>query len=159
MSHSVDERYAVYAENPSKARKAHECDACDEPIRPGDTYTRVRWIFDGTADGVKRCARCQFLHEFLRSHGDSDMWPAERLDCGEEYEEHWGHEPAPYIAALAFWRQGDPLPAIYPCSQWERRWLQQTACFSYWRNSGHEQCSKRAIPNNHSHVSACTEAS
>lgn len=115
MSHSVDERYAVYDERPSKARKPHECDACDEPIRAGDTYTRVRWIFDGSANGVKRCARCQFLHEFLRSHGDGDMWPAERLDCGEEYEEHWGREPAPYIAALAFWRPGDPLPCVNAC--------------------------------------------
>lgn len=102
MSHSIDETYDVYNETSRIARKEHVCAACKETIRIGDRYAIVGIVFDGEAESVKRCLRCQEIHEHLRKLGAYEMWPAERLDCGEEYKEHWGHEPPPEIAALAF---------------------------------------------------------
>lgn len=103
MSHYAEERYDVYDETFPRARKAHECDACELPIRPGDKYARVSTVFDGSAETVKRCLRCQGIHEHLRKLGsDHDMWPAEKLDCGEDYEDHWDGPPPPEIAELAF---------------------------------------------------------
>ena len=116
MSHSAEERYAVYNENRQTARKPHTCDACGITIPKGGRYCRVTWVFDGSAGGVKRCLACQYTHEHLRALGEPDgMWPDEELDCGESYEEHWGETPD-VIAALAFWRYGDPLPAHEECA-------------------------------------------
>ncbi len=105
MSHVADERYTVYQEVTRRAIKPHKCDACDEPISKGHRYYVVTWVFDGSADGVKRCLRCQRIHEHLRTLGQDSwdhMWPDEMLNCGEEYTEHWGVEPPADIAALAF---------------------------------------------------------
>ncbi len=137
MSHCVDESYDVYAESRTTARKSHECDACDGPIAPGDIYYRIRWVFEGSADGVKRCIRCQFIHEHLRGLGDGDMWPAEKLDCGEEYEQHWGRKPPPAIAELAFWRPGDPLPCIEPCGVLRGYGSEQC---QYWGTKANARC-------------------
>lgn len=118
MSHSVDEAYDVYLEQRVTARKQHECDCvfCFDPIRPGDAYWRVSTVFDGTAETIKRCIRCQLLHEHLRGLCESgEQWPDERLNCGLTYESEWGPVP-PVIAALAFWRPGDPLPALNECT-------------------------------------------
>jgi hypothetical protein len=109
MSHEIDGYYAVYDETPRRAAKEHRCSACRETIAKGETYTVVNIVQEGTAETVKRCSRCQAIHEHLRVLSP-DMWPAERLDCGEEYREHWGKEPPEHIAALAFWRPGDPTP-------------------------------------------------
>lgn len=109
MSHSVDEYYSVYRETEHKARKAHVCCACDEAIPPGAKYTDVFLVFDGDIDSLKRCARCQAIHEHLRNLDPGEMWPAERLDCGEEYRQHWGHEPPLEIARLAFLLPGESL--------------------------------------------------
>jgi hypothetical protein len=110
MSHYCEEVYEVYNEIHPIARKPHTCAACKESISPGQRYTRCFILFDGDAETVIRCSRCQTIHEHLRKLGDGDMWPAEKLDCGQEYLEHWGKEAPPEIAALAFWRPGDPLP-------------------------------------------------
>ncbi len=118
MSRYADEQYSVYDEQLRSAAKAHECAACGLPIRKGDRYTSVHLAFDGRAETIKRCARCQFLHEHLRSLSD-DMWPDERLDCGESYESHWGETPG-FIAALAFWQPGEALPALTPCYRLNR---------------------------------------
>jgi hypothetical protein len=71
------------------------------------TYWSIAWVFDGRAQGAKRCERCQTIHKHLRVKGDGDMWPAEQLDCGEEYAAHWGKEPPEDIAALAFALPGE----------------------------------------------------
>ena len=110
MSHMVDETYSVYEEPQFRARKEHQCDACRETIRPGDVYTRCFVLFDGKKETHKRCERCQAIHDHLKELGEGETWPAERLDCGESYEGHWGCEPPEEIAALAFWLPGDPLP-------------------------------------------------
>jgi hypothetical protein len=102
VSHSIDETYEVYNEVSRTARKGHICDACDEPIRPGDRYCSVHVVFDHNAETIKRCLRCQEIHNHLRDLGGGETWPAERLDCGEDYREHWGREPPAEIAALAF---------------------------------------------------------
>jgi len=104
MSYSADEEYAVYFEHDRCARKEHRCSACKEAIRPGDRYCVVQMVYDGTASSIKRCLRCQKIHEHLRTLGEpiDRLWPDERLDCGEEYRDHWGREPPPEIAALAF---------------------------------------------------------
>ena len=102
MSHSIDERYEVYDEQERKARLAHVCAACQEPIAKGHRYCSVFILFEGRASRVKRCLRCQAIHEHLRELGEGETWPAERLDCGEEYEEDWGGPPPEEIAKLAF---------------------------------------------------------
>lgn len=101
MSHGIDERYKVYNERRVKARKAHACGACGDPIEPGHEYTLVFIVFD-RARSLKRCLRCQALHVHLRGVcAPHEMWPDERLDCGMDYEEEWGELPEE-IAALAF---------------------------------------------------------
>ena len=107
MSHEIDETYAVYLERARRARKEHRCGACKEIIAPHDTYTVVSVVFDSKAQTIKRCARCQKLHEHLRDLNPGESWPAERLDCGETYESEWECEPPPEIAALAFALPGD----------------------------------------------------
>jgi hypothetical protein len=102
MSHSCDEYYAVYLNKRVKARKAHRCDACGDTIDPGHFYHRVSWVFDGSANSVKRCLRCEAIHKHLRGKAPGETWPSERLDCGETYEDHWGGPPPENIARLAF---------------------------------------------------------
>lgn len=102
MSHSIDECYAVYDETIRRARKDHACSACGLTIRSGDLYCQVFWVFDGAAGSVKRCGRCQKMHEHLRIKGGGEMWPDERLGCGLDYEEEWGREPPEEIQALPF---------------------------------------------------------
>jgi len=107
VSHSVDEQYDVYKESRRKARKPHGCHACGETIRNGDSYTVASIVFDGSARSVKRCARCQVLHEHLRELGAMyDMWPNERLACGILYEDEWGRVPDD-VARLAFALPGE----------------------------------------------------
>lgn len=117
MSYCADEQYDVYHEIRVFAVKPHECDAvmCDQPIRKGDPYWRISVVYDGRAETIKRCIRCQAIHEHLRGLGD-DTWPDERLACGRDYREEWGEDPPAEIQALAFWRQGDKLPANYRCT-------------------------------------------
>jgi hypothetical protein len=106
VSHSVDETYDLYSEKFPRARKEHTCGACAETIMGGQRYARVFILHDGNASEVVRCLRCQKLHEHLRDLGDGDTWPAERLDCGETYQQHWGELPED-IAALAFALPGE----------------------------------------------------
>lgn len=102
MSHGVEREYDVYVERTRKAIKVHRCDACREIIRRGDRYTSIAIVDEGVPERIKRCARCQKIHEHLRDLGYGETWPDERLDCGEEYASHWGEEPPEAIQALAF---------------------------------------------------------
>jgi len=102
MSHCIDEVYPVYREKERRANKSHTCDACKETIRSGDLYTNVGIVFQGEAETIKRCFRCQRIHEHLRGKGGGEFWPAERLDCGESYESEWEEECPEEIQALAF---------------------------------------------------------
>jgi hypothetical protein len=107
MGHAVDETYAVYSETNRRARKEHQCDACDERIGPGVTYWYIATVFERRATAHKRCNRCQAIHVHLRGLCRYDeMWPDERLACGLKYEDEWGELP-PEIEALAFALPGD----------------------------------------------------
>jgi hypothetical protein len=104
MSHSVDETYAVYDERHVRARKPHRCDACEETIERGHRYWRIGIVWDG-ARTVRRCERCQAMHQHLRTlclGSYDDMWPDERLRCGTDYRREWDRDPPAEIAALAF---------------------------------------------------------
>jgi len=104
MSHEVDECYTSYEETFPRARKEHTCGACGDRIPGGHRYARVfiRESADGDCYTVKRCLRCQHIHEHLRMIDPGSQWPDEELDCGEEYESHWGVPPPDSIARLAF---------------------------------------------------------
>lgn len=107
MSHSCEESYDSYVERHLTARKEHRCGACREVISPGHRYTRVYILFEREKETIKRCARCQKIHEHLRGKAPGEMWPDESLNCGEEYKAHWGEEPPEDIAALAFALPGE----------------------------------------------------
>lgn len=115
------EPVAYYRETRRTARKQHECCACEIPILPGHRYWVIATCCDGSVRGWKRCARCQFIHEQLRPLcAKREEWPDEELNCGHEFEENWGRPPPEWMAALAFWQPGEPLPATYECSELER---------------------------------------
>jgi len=104
------EPYSVYQKTRRRARKAHKCGACHETIRPGDSYMVVSIVFDGTAETIKRCARCEAIHDHLVGLclADGERWPEERLNCGESYEDEWGECPEE-IQALAFALPGEDI--------------------------------------------------
>lgn len=87
MSHSVDERYDVYNEREPRARVDHVCDACKDTIRRGDRYANVKVVFEGSAETIKRCLRCQRMHEHLRSAGRSEVTkPPARKPCKNRHQ-------------------------------------------------------------------------
>lgn len=93
----------VYREKRVRARKEHRCGACAEPITPGHVYVDVVLIADREVhDQLKRCLRCQTMHEHLRSLAPQDEWPREDLGCGHSYQDVHGVAPPDAIAALAF---------------------------------------------------------
>lgn len=139
MSYHADESYDVYHEIRVFASKPHECDAvmCDQPIRKGDPYWRIQIVYDGRAETIKRCIRCQVIHEHLRGLGGGESWPDERLNCGQDYRDEWGRDPPADIQALAFWRPGEKLPATERCTDWPRLWsAANPVCYQYTRHSG-----------------------
>lgn len=88
-----------------RARVGHVCQGCGETIRPGDTYAVTRVLYDGHWDGWKHCLRCEAIHSHLLDKARESRDPiaiAPGLDCGLEYEDSWGVQPPPWIAALAF---------------------------------------------------------
>lgn len=108
MSYEPDGYYSVYNERFPRSRKARPCDACKETIHAGAHYARVSVVYDGSAETIVRCMRCQRMHEHLRLVARCERaWPAERLDCGRDYVEEWGEDPPAEIAALAFALPGE----------------------------------------------------
>lgn len=110
MSLPIDFTYADYTETLRCSAEERKCDACKEPIIAGHCYYDIDITVteaDDWGDGLEeerltRCVRCQRIHEHLRTLAPFEMWPDECLACGEEYTEHWGKEPPPEIAELAF---------------------------------------------------------
>lgn len=97
-----------------RARKTHKCHACGEQIEPGQRYHYTACVSAGAVDHWKRCERCQaiyiHLHDRIRKEGDDDEFCDPALNCGHEYEQRWEEKPPEWLAAMAFWRPGDPLP-------------------------------------------------
>jgi hypothetical protein len=92
-----------------RARKSHKCAACKETIEIGHRYTITSVVWDRTAESIKRCAKCETIHQHLRQlcrGSKEELYPAERLDCGLKYEDEWGPLPDE-IAALAFMSQDE----------------------------------------------------
>lgn len=134
MSYEPHDTYSVYNETDRRARKEHTCSACRTHIAPGEQFTRVVAIYDGSVTSLKRCACCQTLHEHLRELAPGDMWPDEELDCGQDYVDEWGALPG-YVAALAFanWQEAAAIRAwqnaqgeLASCRRWER-WVRSGA--------------------------------
>jgi hypothetical protein len=88
-------------------------------------YSRTFVLFDSDVTVYVRCIGCQTIHEHLRTLGDGEMWPDEHLNCGEEYTDHWGHEPPELIAALAFATPAEALQIsmIIDFREKSHRWL------------------------------------
>lgn len=146
MSQSCDGQADIYEQRTRKARKAHECEACELPIRPGDTYTRETMLFDGRWENTVRCARCQMIFEHLvtmcrSGDGFEEEWPDSRLNCGHEYRERWGIDPPAWLAALAFWMPSDPLPEVNPCTPA----IRPTECRSSPWGGPYYRCMPRAL--------------
>ena len=114
MSTFGDEPVAVSHTSWRNARKAWTCSACKEPIEVGQKYRYVCFLFDGRWYTFRRCERCQAIYAHLAERmdveGNGEEFCADALDCGHTYEDRWDEEPPAHIAALAFWRPGDPLP-------------------------------------------------
>jgi hypothetical protein len=83
-----------------RARKEHRCFACHETIRAGDHYHYIAQMYEGDFNTYKHCARCRAMIDALFAAGASEVqWD---LHCGTPWEEAFGGEPTPEIAALAF---------------------------------------------------------
>lgn len=80
------DRPSAYREVWRRARKEHRCEACYEPIRPGERYNYVSGVWDGEASAFKRCARCAFTFKRLVDLAPVGDVVALDLDCGEVYE-------------------------------------------------------------------------
>lgn len=109
MSCEIDGIADVWSETAHVARKSHQCDACREPICPGDKYVAHFIIYDGDTERVKRCWRCDLIYQHLKTLPELiyEEQPDIRLQCGHEYKEQWGIDPPPEIAAMAFALPGD----------------------------------------------------
>ena len=62
-----------------RARKEHRCGECHAPIKPGESYARVNYLFEGAWGTAIRCAACYFLCELI-----------EEAECGGEGQILWG---------------------------------------------------------------------
>lgn len=54
---------SCFTQNTPKARKAHVCDECREPIPAGDRYEKVTGIWDGSPSTYKTCLPCVDVRE------------------------------------------------------------------------------------------------
>ena len=87
-------------------------------VRLSVTTLAKRWESDGynlLITGKRprhRMCSCENVHLRTLCERAGDMAPDERLACGIEYKKHWSVDPPPELAALAFWRPGDPIGPI-----------------------------------------------
>ena len=112
MSSMFDGTNDVWDERLLKARKAHKCTACGETIAKGHRYWRAGALFDGQWNTHKRCLRCKAIFDHLVARVVTtgmylDEGIAVDLDCGQDYQDAWGEDPPPEIAALAFVTQDE----------------------------------------------------
>ncbi|KKN98490.1 hypothetical protein LCGC14_0146010 [marine sediment metagenome] len=105
MGFESDEAFSFYQTKGVVARKKHKCSACGDFIKPGHKYQRTNVGYEGTAETIKRCLRCQTIYLHLRDvAAGTDLAIDEWLNCGMLYEEEWGECPEE-IKALAFLTQ------------------------------------------------------
>ncbi len=94
-SDDYDDVATVAAHEWRRARKAHDCCACDEGIRPGERYHYTSQLFDGSWQSWKHCARCYAICTALWADGAGAI--ELELNCGEVWD-----DPPPEVARLAF---------------------------------------------------------
>jgi len=63
----------------SSARKAHRCTWCDEAIKKGDRYVRIRSVFDGEPHTSKFHCECEEAIKRTANEeaGDFEYYPGE----------------------------------------------------------------------------------
>jgi hypothetical protein len=97
-----EEPFDVYRDGIRRARVAHKCSACGETIRRGDQYHYTFTVFEGSAETIKRCARCELMYRVLVPIQSDDMACDPELKCGHTWEDNFREPPPPEVAALAF---------------------------------------------------------
>jgi hypothetical protein len=93
-----DEGPAIAAHEWRRARKRHECVACDEGIERAELYHLTRQLYDGSWDTWKHCARCYAICKALWNAGAGGI--DLELDCGEVWDDNF--DPDPNVERLAF---------------------------------------------------------
>lgn len=106
MCEEAEELYTMLHSNTVKARKIHQCCACDESIEIGHQYVRTFGLFDGGAESYKHCLRCWAMLEAIRAVSHDNIAIAWQLDCGELWADHFGDIPED-VAKLAFLTQDE----------------------------------------------------
>lgn len=101
----------VFRESNRTAHLRHKCSACGEIIRPGDLYHHTFYIYDGSSNTIRRCARCEVLYRALVKLHQKEMPEVEdvevpgvapELDCGHDFQAVFKRDPPPELARLAF---------------------------------------------------------
>lgn len=90
-----------------RARKPHECCACELPIRVGDVYERIAFKWEGEFECLCRCLRCSAIADAIateqrKGDGFDPQGVAYALDCGHDWEENFEEPPPPEVERLAF---------------------------------------------------------
>jgi len=62
---SCDESADVYEASARRARVAHRCCECREPIEPGQRYEYASILFDGSWSHAKTCELCARIRDDL----------------------------------------------------------------------------------------------
>jgi hypothetical protein len=96
-----DEWSEVWAETSPTARKRHKCDCCGGFIEPGQKYTRVASLYDGSWAVEKSCAPCDLVREeFIDAHGSFRMVPSQFFDELQNCTDHEDEENAVWLPKL-----------------------------------------------------------
>lgn len=85
-----------------RAKKAHDCYECHRQILPGESYERVRALYDGRWTVSPTCARCLDVREYVQAHAPCFCWMhGSVLEEARATVEQYGHESAGfYIGAM-----------------------------------------------------------
>lgn len=72
-----------YNESVVKARKAHACHECRQPIEPGQDYERITGKWDGHVETYRFCMACSEIQREFSENGRvfGNMW--------EDFRENW----------------------------------------------------------------------
>lgn len=110
MSHA-DQLFDFSRVESRRARKHHECDACDLGIRPGDVYRRWFSVFHDEPMVTRQCWRCWLVWSEIDA---LSIDPIDiTLGCDESWEDALGPMPV-HVQALAFALPGEVQPGWTP---------------------------------------------
>lgn len=102
MSYEIEGWASFYRSTTRRARIAHRCSACGLQVAPGERYQEIRLAYEGRAETIKRCGRCETMYQHLRSLCDGFTGIDQALDCGLDYRDEWGKEPPEDVQAVIF---------------------------------------------------------